>query len=192
MLIEGLSAELTRNLIPLHHTFRDIVMNFMIAGRDTTACALSWTLFELAKHPDVVEEILAEIEKIHGDINEGGDSISYDNLQKMTYTKAVATEVLRLHPSVPVDMKFAKNSDTLPDGTYIPKGCAVLYSPFAMGRNESIWGDDAEEFKPERHLAEDKCKFMDPSQYKFTSFNAGQRLCLGKDLALLEIKLALR
>lgn len=99
-------------------------------------------------------------------------------------------EVLRLHPSVPVEMKFAIKEDKLPDGTHIHPGAACLWSPYAMGRSEALWGADAEKFKPERMLDEDG-KGIEPSQYKYTTFNSGYRLCLGKGLALLEIKLAL-
>jgi len=115
----------------------------------------------------------------------------YEKVGKLNYTHAVAIEVLRLHPSVPVDIKFAKKADNLPDGTYVPKGSTVLYSPYAIGRSEKTWGGDAKKFKPERFLVGENGGFKDPSQYKFPTFNAGYRLCLGKDLALLEIKLVL-
>ena len=95
--------------------------------------------------------------------------------------------MLRLHPSVPVDIKFAVKDDTLPDGTFIPKGSTVIYSPYAMGRSKEIWGADALEFKPERFLSGEGSN-VEPSQYKYTTFNAGYRLCLGKPLAMLEIK----
>ncbi|GMI16534.1 hypothetical protein TrLO_g10791 [Triparma laevis f. longispina] len=182
---------------PGDNELRDIVMNFMIAGRDTTACALSWTLYELAKNPEVCVKVVEEIQQVCN----GGDAAasrsrtfsdaeySYENIGNLTYTHAVAMEVLRLHPSVPVDIKFAVKADKLPDGTFIPAGSSVLYSPYAMGRNEKIWGVDAKKFKPERFV--DDGKISEPSQYKFTTFNAGYRLCLGKPLAMLEIKLAL-
>eukprot|EP00519_Triparma_laevis_P015387 CAMPEP_0182491204 /NCGR_PEP_ID=MMETSP1321-20130603/755_1 /TAXON_ID=91990 /ORGANISM="Bolidomonas sp., Strain RCC1657" /LENGTH=525 /DNA_ID=CAMNT_0024693467 /DNA_START=73 /DNA_END=1650 /DNA_ORIENTATION=- len=191
----------TKNPIDGHtpgdNELRDIVMNFMIAGRDTTACALSWTLYELAKNPDVCVKVIEEIKKVCN----GGDAAasrsrtfsdaeySYENIGNLTYTHAVAMEVLRLHPSVPVDIKFAVKNDTLPDGTFVPKGSSVLYSPYAMGRNEKIWGADAKKFNPDRFIEDGK--ISEPSQYKFTTFNAGYRLCLGKPLAMLEIKLTL-
>jgi fatty acid omega-hydroxylase len=165
-------------------------MNFMIAGRDTTACALSWTMYELCRNPAVLGKVLEEVKSVCGDerFNDeiDQDNYTYDKVADLKYTNAVAMEVLRLHPSVPVDIKFAVNDDTLPDGTFIPKGCTVIYSPYAMGRSPALWGDDCLEFKPERFM-----EGGEPSQYKYTTFNAGYRLCLGKGLALLEIKVAL-
>ncbi len=180
---------------PSSSELRDIVMNFMIAGRDTTACALSWTMYELARHPEVTARVVNEVNKVCNDSDDATHNrrrsfsdldYSFEKIGNLEYTHAVAMEALRLHPSVPVDIKFAKNDDVLPDGTPVTAGSSVMYSPYAMGRNKDIWGEDAEEFKPERFLGTGE-----PSQYKFTTFNAGYRLCLGKSLALLEIKLAL-
>ena len=173
---------------PSNRELRDIVMNFMIAGRDTTACALSWTMYELGRHPEALKKVIEECVRVCGP---GTDEVrdeayDYDKIADLKYTHAVAMEVLRLHPSVPVDIKFAINDDTLPDGTFVPKGCCVAYSPYAMGRSKELWGDDATVFRPERFLGE-----KEPSEYKYPTFNAGYRLCLGKPLALLEIKLAL-
>lgn len=194
------------NLIPAEAELRDIVMNFMIAGRDTTACALSWTMYELAKHPDVTERIIEEVNRVCNDssshetkertgknANTSGRprsfsdlEHSFENISNLTYTHAVVMEVLRLHPSVPVDIKFAKHDDTLPDGTPVLAGSSVLYSPYAMGRSTEIWGDDAADFRPKRFLGT-----HEPSAFKYPAFNAGYRLCLGKSLAFLEIKLTL-
>jgi len=159
---------------------RDVVMNFMIAGRDTTACALSWTLFELADKPEVQEKIRAELVQVCGDEI---DAPTFEQVAELRYMHAVAMEVLRLHPSVPKDVKFAVKDDVLPDGTKVPAGATVIYCPYAMGRNPDIW-DDPLEFKPERFLGQ-----PEPSPYKYPAFNAGPRLCLGKPLAMLEIKL---
>ena len=90
-------------------------------------------------------------------------------------------EALRLHPSVPKDVKIARARDTLPDGTVVPAGCAVAYLPWVMGRLEALWGPTAGAFDPERFLGPQQ-----PSSFLFTAFNAGPRLCLGQHLALVE------
>ena len=182
--------------IPSSTELRDVVMNFLIAGRDTTACALSWTMYELNRHPDVKQKVLEEANKFcsSGDRVLRDEDYTYENIGEMRYTHAVALEVLRLHPSVPVEVKFSINEDKLPDGTKIHPGCACIYSPYAMGRNKVIWGEDAEEFKPERMLSKDdegNVKNIEPSPFAYTTFNSGPRICLGKGLALMEIKLAL-
>ena len=182
---------------------RDIVMNFMIAGRDTTACAMSWSIYELTKNPECAERIIAEVESVMGDrLTKGGNGGAnadadadadadaadgiYEKIGELKYTHSVITEVLRLHPSVPTDLKYAVQDDTLPDGTKILAGATVIYSPYAINRDKVSWGKDADEFNPSRFF--DK---LEPSTFKYPTFNAGPRLCLGKNLAYLELKLAL-
>jgi cytochrome P450 len=165
---------------------RDILLNFMSAGRDTTACALSWTLYELIKHPRVADKVR---EEFHQMIVDNKGRVTYDEInKKLQYAHAVALEVQRLHPSVPKDAKYAIKDDVLPDGTRIPAGACVSYCSYAMGRDENLW-EDVDSFKPERFLNESGTEYKEPSVYAFPVFNAGPRLCLGKPLALLEIKL---
>jgi len=173
---------------------RDIVLNFIIAGRDTTACALSWAMYELTKVPKVIVRILEEARTKDVLAQEGAAprsplEVSYDDVLSLKYLHAVVSETLRLHPSVPKDLKFAVKQDTLPDGTVVPKGAAVMYVPYAMGRDPKLWKNPLT-FDPERWL-EGGDSYMEPSAYVFPTFNAGPRLCLGKPLAYMEIKLLL-
>lgn len=164
----------------------DIVLNFLIAGRDTTACWLSWTFFELSQRPEIVQLLRQEVKDKIGVVPSSNDD-SLESMSKLPYLQAVVTEVLRLHPSVPVEIKFAESNDQLPDGTKISKGTAVLFSPFAMGRDARLW-DKPEVFDPSRWLSETG-SFSDVSTFAFPVFNAGPRICLGKMLAYLEVKL---
>ena len=70
----------------------------------------------------------------------------------------------------------------------LKKGTKVIYAIYAMGRMEGVWGKDCREFKPERWLRDGR--FMSESAYKFTAFNGGPRLCLGKDFAYYQMKFA--
>jgi len=168
---------------PLHdNELHSVVMNILLAGRDTTACALSWAFFEIIKRPDVIQNIVQEATQICG----GTNGYTHDTVNQLQYTHAVVMEVLRLHPSVPNDYKFAIHDDVLPDGTFVPAGAGVIWLPRYMGRSEEIWGPDALEFKPERFLNQ-----KEPSMFRYTVFNAGYRLCLGKPLALMTIKMTL-
>jgi len=155
----------------------DLVLNFLIAGRDTTAQAMSWCLFLLMQHPHVEERILQEVEQVSG-----GRSLTYDQLSQLTYLDAVLREALRLHPSVPLDSKFATESLTLPDGSFIPRGAMLIYNSYAMGRSKDIWGSDAADFRPEWLNVEPKDPYENPV------FHAGPRECLGKRLAMVEMK----
>ncbi|KAK1559363.1 hypothetical protein Q3G72_013654 [Acer saccharum] len=127
---------------------RDIILNFMIAGKDTSAD---------------------------------------EKLEQMHYLHAALTETLRLYPAVPVDGRCAEMDDILPDGFKVKKGDGVYYMAYAMGRMDYIWGDDAEEFRPERWLRNGV--FQPESPFKFVAFHAGPRICLGKDFAYRQMKI---
>ncbi|KAA8528920.1 hypothetical protein F0562_033592 [Nyssa sinensis] len=174
---------------------RDICVNFILAGRDTSSVALSWFFWLLNRNPAVEERILAEICGIVGE-REGGNKRENESplifrpeeVKKMAYLQAALSEALRLYPSVPVDHKEVVEDDVFPDGTVLKKGTKVVYAIYAMGRMEGIWGKDCREFKPERWLRDGR--FMSESAYKFTAFNGGPRLCLGKDFAYYQMKFA--
>ncbi|XP_031272659.1 cytochrome P450 704C1-like isoform X1 [Pistacia vera] len=172
---------------------RDIILNFIIAGKDTTATTLSWFIYMLCKHPAVQEKVAQEVKeatnvKDNTNFAEFADSITEESQEQMYYLHAAITETLRLYPAVPVDAKICFADDTLPDGFNVSKGDMVAYQPYAMGRMKFIWGDDAEEFKPERWLDENGI-FQKESPFKFTAFQAGPRICLGKEFAYRQMKI---
>jgi len=160
---------------------KDMVLNFLIAGRDTTAHALSWCIFLIIQHPQVESRILDEINTVCG-----CNDLKYDDLKDLTYLQAVINETLRLYPSVPTDSKVATADDILPDGTVLGTGCVVQFNAYCMGRCAEIWGEDAAHFRPDRWL-----NSAPPSSYTYPVFNAGPRECLGKRLTLVEMKAAL-
>ena len=140
------------------------------------------------------EEARRELGRAHADIDDTG-GVSYDALKRMPYTHACVLEALRLHPSVPQDLKQAARDDVLPDGTLVRKGSYVSYDPYVMGRLQELW-EDPLEFKPERFLRvtdeqTGALAVVTPDLYKFTAFQAGPRRCLGMELALLEAKAAI-
>ncbi|KAL1923490.1 uncharacterized protein VTP21DRAFT_8470 [Calcarisporiella thermophila] len=163
---------------------RDVVLNFIIAGRDTTAQQLSWQYLIMMQRPDIQKKVREEIMKV------GPDSINYDSLRTMHYSLSVFNESLRLYPPVPKNAKFAVEDDVLPNGIKVKAGELVAFSTYAMGRSEKIWGKDASEFNPERWLERDENQEITgvkkESTFKFSSFNAGPRLCLGQTFATLE------
>ncbi|KAE9616424.1 putative alkane 1-monooxygenase [Lupinus albus] len=174
---------------------RDICVNFILAGRDTSSVALSWFFWLLHQNPEVEDKILEEICRVvrqRKDIKKEGFGNSFtfkpDEIKKMDYLHAALSEALRLYPSVPVDHKEVVEDDIFPDGTVLKKGTKVIYAIYAMGRMEAIWGKDCKEFKPERWVRNNNGHFMSESAYKFTAFNGGPRLCLGKDFAYYQMK----
>ncbi|KAI9987890.1 hypothetical protein PInf_024145 [Phytophthora infestans] len=180
---------------PKSHQFdpnylRNIVVNFLIAGRDTTAQALSWFFVNLSKEPRVEAAIRKEIEDKLSTLKAGGVPAMQD-VSELVYLEAALKETLRLHPSVPFEPKQAREDTTLSDGTFVPAGSAIGLATYSMGRMTQVWGPDAEEFKPERWIDSTSGKVIAVSAYKFASFNAGPRVCLGMNLAMLEMKLVI-
>ncbi|XP_071719840.1 cytochrome P450 94A1-like [Rutidosis leptorrhynchoides] len=163
----------------------DIVISFILAGRDTTSAAMTWFFWLIYKNPDVESKIVDEIKA-------KSDSPIYDEVKDMVYTHASLCESMRLYPPVPMDTKMANADDVLPDGTVVKKGMVVTYHPYAMGRVEKFWGKDWKDFRPERWLEKDetteKVKFMARDPYTYPVFQAGPRICLGKDMAFLQMK----
>ncbi|GMH22695.1 hypothetical protein Nepgr_024538 [Nepenthes gracilis] len=171
-----------------------VILNFLLAGRDTSSVALSWFFWIVSRDPRVEEKILIEICTVLMETR-GSDTckwldqpLGFEELDRLTFLKASLSETLRLYPSVPEDSKHVIANDVLPDGTFVPAGSSVTYSIYSVGRMESIWGEDCLEFKPERWLSSDGSRIEMQDSYKFVSFNAGPRICLGKDLAYLQMK----
>ncbi|GLJ20391.1 hypothetical protein SUGI_0370470 [Cryptomeria japonica] len=137
---------------PSEKLLQDLFMSILLAGRDTSALALTWFFWLLSMHPN-----------------------------------AAISESLRLYPPVPVSYRQAMEDSILPDGTHVKKGSKLLYFIYATNRMENLWGKDALEFKPERWInKEGFC--MKEWDYKYPVFNAGPRLCLGRDNAYVSMK----
>ncbi|XP_043698594.1 cytochrome P450 94A1-like [Telopea speciosissima] len=163
----------------------DMVISFILAGRDTTSAALTWFFWLVSCNYQVEEEIVKEIKEMK-------DTMDYDGVKDMVYTHASLCESMRLYPPVPHDAKEAAEDDVLPDGTIVKKGMRVTYHPYTMGRLESLWGKDWAEFRPERWLEREessgKWRFVARDPYTYTVFQAGPRICLGKEMAFLQMQ----
>ncbi|KAL6004722.1 hypothetical protein ACLOJK_005277 [Asimina triloba] len=177
---------------------RDVILNFIIAGKDSTANTLSWFLYMMCKNPLIQEKIAQQVRDVllmdensdhrrSNTVDDFARKITDSTLDKMQYLHAALTETLRLHPAVPVDGKCAAKDDILPDGYRVKKGDGVYYVAYAMGRMTYLWGDDAEEFRPERWLQNGLFQLESP--FKFVSFHGGPRICLGKEFAYRQMKI---
>ena len=174
---------------------RQIALNFILAGRDTSSAGLSWFFWLVMRHPPVEEKIVLEICGVLAEtrgryVEKWLEApILYEEAERLVYLKAALTEALRLYPPVPEDSKQAAEDDVLPDGTFVPAGSSVTYSIYSLGRMKAVWGRDCEEFRPERWLTEDERSFeANQESFKFVAFNGGPRVCLGKELAYLQMK----
>ncbi|TMW99097.1 hypothetical protein EJD97_003045, partial [Solanum chilense] len=163
---------------------RDIVISFLLAGRDTVASASTSLFWLLAENPRVVERIREEANEVLG-LNQ--ELTSCEQLRELHYLQACVYESMRLYPPIQFDSKFCLDDDFLPDGTFVKKGTRVTYHPYAMGRMEELWGVDCLEFKPERWINKDGV-FIDENPFKYPVFQAGVRVCLGKEMSIVELK----
>eukprot|EP00754_Rhynchopus_humris_P022249 Rhum_TRINITY_DN14778_c3_g1::Rhum_TRINITY_DN14778_c3_g1_i3::g.115860::m.115860 len=166
---------------------RDMILNTTIAGRDTTASALTSTVEFLCAHPEWQERLGEEAAKVFAGNTQ--EALTFDDIEGCTpVAEAVVLEAIRLHPPVPINEKVAVGDEVLPSGADVAAGESLWFSPYVTQRMPSVWGADAEEYKPERWLDGRAAKI---DTHMFPAFNAGPRLCLGKNMALLEAKTCL-
>nr|CAD2189497.1 unnamed protein product [Meloidogyne enterolobii] len=171
------------------NTLEEMVLNcllFLAAGFDTTANTLSLIAHDLVFNPQVQKRLFEEIEEICG--LEEGEMIDYEQLSKLKYMDAVLKETLRLCPIAnDVVNRKCEETTTLGDIT-IEKGTYVSADLFSLHRDKKVWGEDAEEFKPERWLLNDN---INTSTEYYYPFGGGPRICIGMRLAMMDIKMVL-
>ncbi|KAL9109032.1 MAG: hypothetical protein Q9227_006272 [Pyrenula ochraceoflavens] len=174
---------------------QDAALNFLSAGRDTTAQALTWTFYFLTRHPSYSSVILSEIFPVIFASTSTTLEIPSLSPTKLPFTTAIIYESLRLRPPIPFEIKQVASPTALPDGTFLPTNSIVFWSIWALNRDPSAWGPyDSDSFVPERWLQPSshrdrkddgsvEFKSSWKSAYEFPVFNAGPRACLGRRLA---------
>ncbi|XP_021863917.1 cytochrome P450 CYP94D108-like [Spinacia oleracea] len=181
----------TEEISVLKHEFnflRDVVISFILAGRDTTSSGLSWFFWLLSNNPDVLKKIRSEVGEVRARVGKKvGDTYDFDDLKEMNYLHAALSETLRLYPPVSMDARSCLEDDVFPDGTEVKKDWFVIYNTYAMGRMESIWGKDCFVFQPERWIDENGL-YKPENPFRYPVFHAGPRICLGKEMAYLQMK----
>jgi len=181
---DALSAMLAQGVDYSDEELRDFVMNFLLAGRDTTSTLLTWTFYYLSLHPEVERKMVEEIQSVIGE-----EELTYENIKGLKYMKQVFQETMRLRPPVPFDGYFAREDDVLPGGFQIKKGWVVLYITYVMHRREALF-ENPEEFRPERFDTvptggrEDN---QHPAAY--VPFHYGPRTCMGREMAYEEARI---
>jgi len=160
---------------------RNEIVTFVIAGYETTATALSWTIRLLAEHPEMQARVQAEIDQAVGD-----RVPEYDDLDRLPLLGAVFAEAMRLYPPVPMLSRFANEEDSF-EGVSIPKGLQLTISVIALHRQAALW-ERPNDFWPERFLPE-HAKERYP--FSYLPFSAGPRACIGHRFAMIEGPLVL-
>ncbi|KAL5358473.1 cytochrome P450 [Aspergillus floccosus] len=165
---------------------RNQVLSLLLAGRDTTASLLSWTVLLLARHPDEFQKLRQAVLKDFGPYN-SPRNLTFDALKSCSRLRYCLNESLRLYPIAPLNRRIAVRDTTLPRGggrdgrqpIYVRKGQVILLSIYSMHRRKDIWGPDADDFRPGRWEGR-------KTLWEYVPFSGGPRICLGQQFALIE------
>ncbi|KAK1588084.1 hypothetical protein Q3G72_019665 [Acer saccharum] len=169
---------------PTDKIMRDNITSAFLAIGSTTTSTLSWFFWLVSKNPLVEIKIRQEVDK---NLPENKVCPMQEELSKLVYLHAALCETLRLFPPVPSQLRVPIQPDNLPSGDHVNENTNVMISLYAMARMVSVWGEDCCEFKPERWITEDGRIKHEPA-HKFFFFNAGPRICIGKDIAFTMMK----
>lgn len=190
---------------------RDDLMTMLIAGHETTAAVLTWSIFLLAQNPSKMRKAQAEVDSVLGE-----ERLTLESIRKLEYIRLIVVESLRLYPQPPLLIRRSLQSDKLPggyngseDGYEIPAGTDIFLSVYNLHRSPYFW-DRPHEFEPERFLVPKASEGIkgwsgfDPSRspgamypneiiadFAFLPFGGGPRKCVGDQFALLESTVAL-
>lgn len=170
---------------------RDQLVAVLLAGRDTTAATLSWAIYELGRHPEVVQKLRAEILSVVGPDR----TPTYADLKGMRYLQNVMNETLRLYPSVPFNVRFSLKDTTLPrgggpDGTQplaVLKDTPIGYSTLILHRRDDLYPAPSETFRPVDEFSPERWFGWQPKPWQYIPFNGGPRICIGQQFALTEM-----
>lgn len=154
------------------------ILTFILAGHETTARTLGWTLHLISRSPEVAARLKAEADAF--------DVTQADWLARLPWTRAVIEEAMRLFPPAPTLARRAVAADVV-GGQAIEAGTTVVVSPWILHRHELLW-DEPDAFRPERFLPENR-KSID--RYAYIPFSAGPRVCIGAAFAIQEAVIAL-
>lgn len=156
---------------------RDELVTMVIAGHETVAGALTWTLMLLAEHPEAQEQARAELAALPAPVS------MLDHRDRIPWTRAVIDEALRLFPPAWAISRRSTAPDVL-GGTEVPTGTLAIISPWVVHRRADLWPDPLA-FRPER--------FLDPGAARsgYLPFGLGPRLCIGREFAIGEMAVVL-
>ncbi|XP_009786696.1 cytochrome P450 76A1-like [Nicotiana sylvestris] len=157
------------------HEITMTIMEFFLAGTETTSSSVELALTELLRNPEAMAKVKAEISEVVGP-NRKFEESDIDNLP---YMQAVLKESLRLHPPLPFLIPRRATQDTKFMGYDVPKGTQVLVNVWSIGRDPECWNDPFE-FKPERFLGSNVD--VKGQNYELIPFGAGRRMCVGLSL----------
>lgn len=170
----------------------DQLLNMLLAARDTTTATLTFMVYFMALDPEITKKLREEVLKHCGPT----DAPTIERIRNMKYMRAVINETLRLFPPVPLNIRETRQSGCVlprsdatypeaakPPPLYMPARTTFLITPLLTQRNPSLWGDDADEFNPDRWIDPQRSAKISANPAMYTPFGAGPRLCLGQSYA---------
>ena len=155
----------------------DQVATMILAGHETTATALFWSLYLLALDPETQSRVASEARAVAA----GGEP----DFSRLAFTRAVIDETMRLYPPAFIIARAAKGRDII-DGRSVRKGDVVIISPWLLHRHKKLWREP-DVFMPARFLP----GAPPPEKFAYLPFGVGPRVCIGAHFALTEATLAL-
>lgn len=182
---------------------RDDLMTMLIAGHETTAAVLTWSLFELSKHPEILATVVEEIDRVVGD-----RAPNLDDIKEMKQVRLVIAETLRMYPEPPLLIRRCRTEDKLPAGggreATVIRGMDIFLPLYNIHRDERFW-PNPDTFDPQRFTRPYKnpdipdwagfdpekwSKMLYPnevaSDFAYMPFGAGARKCVGDEFAIME------
>jgi cytochrome P450 len=160
---------------------RDEVATLFLAGYETTSITLSWAMYYLGQNPEMMAKLQAEVDEALGD-----RLPTMADLRNLPYTQMVIQESMRLRPPSYWLPRTAAEDDEI-DGYHIPAGTNVVSLTYMYHHHPEHW-ENADSFDPERFTPENSAN---RHKFAFVPFGAGQRMCIGRDFAMMEGQLAL-
>ncbi|XP_025264319.1 cytochrome P450 4C1-like isoform X1 [Camponotus floridanus] len=159
---------------------KEEVDTFMLAGHDTIATGIMFTLLLLAEHKDIQERVRLEVDDV---MQENGGKLNMRSLQNLSYLDRCLKEALRLYPSVPTLSRYT-GDDVKLQSYVVPAGSILVLNIYAVHRDSNFW-PNPDVFDPDRFLPE---KIENRHPYSYLPFSAGPRNCIGQRFGLLEMK----
>jgi cytochrome P450 len=159
----------------------DNIVSFLMAGYDTTAFALTWTLYLISKSPEWEARMLQEVEQVVG-----SGPVTSAHVEHLVTVQQVLNESLRLFPTAPIIVRDIVD-DIEFDGVSIPAGTIGIIPIYAIHRHRNYW-DDPDRFDPNRFARDSRSK---PTRFQFMPFGAGPRICIGAAFAMIEATIML-
>jgi cytochrome P450 len=159
----------------------DNIVSFLMAGYDTTALALTWSLYLISRSPDWETRMLDEVTAVAG-----SGPVTSAHVEKLKIVQQVLNESLRLFPTAPIIVRdFVEDFEF--GGVKVPRGTIGIVPIYAIHRHTSYW-KDPHRFDPARFAQEDRSRLL---RFQFLPFGVGPRICIGAAFAMLELTIML-